>query len=73
MPIEFLTHEQVCELTGAKTKKGQIDNLVRNSIRHSVKVNGWPCVTVAAVEGYALHAEEEPAVPTWVPDFSKIN
>ncbi|MGG5291356.1 DUF4224 domain-containing protein [Pseudomonas shirazensis] len=73
MPVEFLTHEQVCELTGAKTKKAQIANLAQNGIRHSIKVNGWPCVTVGAVEGYAPQVDEEPAVPAWIPDFSKIN
>jgi len=71
MPIEFLTHEQICELTGAKMKKAQIANLKLNGIRHSIKVSGWPCVTVAAVEGYAPQ-EEAPPESVWTLDISKI-
>ncbi|WP_024643730.1 DUF4224 domain-containing protein [Pseudomonas syringae] len=47
--IEFLSHEEVCQLTGARTKQRQIDNLKRNGIRHTIKVNGWPSVTAGAV------------------------
>lgn len=49
MEIEFLSHQQVCELTGAKQKAGQIAVLARNGIRHTIKANGWPCVTAVAV------------------------
>ncbi|WP_122734896.1 DUF4224 domain-containing protein, partial [Pseudomonas viridiflava] len=42
--IEFLSHEEVCELTGARTKAGQIAVLARNGIRHTIKRTGWPCV-----------------------------
>lgn len=45
----FLTHEEVCELTGARTKAGQLENLRRNGIRHTIKRNGWPSVTKAAI------------------------
>lgn len=45
----FLTHEEVCDLTGARTKAGQIETLKRNGIRHTVKRNGWPSVTTAAI------------------------
>jgi hypothetical protein len=47
--IEFLTHEQVCELTAARTKAGQLAVLRKNGIRHTVKRNGWPCVTTSAL------------------------
>lgn len=69
--IEFLTHEEVCELTGARTKAGQILNLKKNGVRHTIKVNGWPCVTVFAVtgQGDAPAAEEK---PKWVPNLSKV-
>ena len=46
MNIQFLSHEEVCELTGARTKAGQILNLKKNGVRHTIKVNGWPSVTV---------------------------
>lgn len=72
--IEFLSHEQVCELTGAKSKAAQIKNLKLNGIRHTIKVSGWPCVTVAAVLGIEQPAAT-PAIPdrpVWVPDFSKV-
>ncbi|WP_122283804.1 DUF4224 domain-containing protein [Pseudomonas syringae group genomosp. 3] len=69
--IEFLRHEEVCELTGARTKSGQIQNLIRNGIRHTIKVNGWPCVTVYAVTGYGPKLEE-PARPKWEPNLAKM-
>jgi len=68
--IEFLTHEEVCELTGARTKAGQILNLKRNGIRHTIKANGWPCVTVFAVTGQGSMSAEEKK-PKWVPNLSK--
>lgn len=59
--IEFLTHDEVCELTGARTRAGQILNLKKNDIRHTIKANGWPCVTVFAVTGQGAVPEEEKA------------
>ena len=47
--IAFLSHEEVCELTGARTKAGQITVLSRNGIRHTIKRNGWPCVIADAL------------------------
>lgn len=61
MPIEFLTHEEICQLTGARTRAGQIENLRRNGVRHTIKRNGWPCVTVNAVTGEG--PKEEPVIP----------
>ncbi|WP_433769352.1 DUF4224 domain-containing protein [Pseudomonas putida] len=69
--IEFLTHDEVCELTGARTKAGQIRNLKTNGVRHTIKVSGWPCVTVFAVTGQGPVAEVD-ETPVWVPDFSKV-
>ncbi|WP_407682504.1 DUF4224 domain-containing protein [Pseudomonas machongensis] len=60
MPIEFLTHDQVCELTGAKTKKAQIDNLTRNSIRHSIKVSGWPALLFLQLRGMRSRMMKNP-------------
>ncbi|WP_175252906.1 MULTISPECIES: DUF4224 domain-containing protein [unclassified Pseudomonas] len=45
--IQFLSHEQVCELTGAKIRAKQIEVLRRNGIPHTIKANGWPCVIAA--------------------------
>ncbi|WP_277374651.1 DUF4224 domain-containing protein [Pseudomonas sp. AA-38] len=45
--IQFLSHEQVCELTGAKIRAKQIEALRRNGIPHTIKANGWPCVIAA--------------------------
>ncbi len=45
----FLTHDEVCELTDARTKAGQIENLKRNGIRHTIKRSGWPSVTKTAI------------------------
>lgn len=65
MPVEFLTHEEVCELTGAKTKAGQVRVLKQNGIRHTLKMNGWPAVTTHAVTG---ESSKEPAVIPWKPN-----
>lgn len=60
----FLTHEEVCELTGARTKAHQLENLRQNGIRHTIKRNGWPSVTKSAV--IQDHPEaKDPA--TWKP------
>lgn len=62
--VEFLSHDQVCELTGAKTKAGQIIVLKRNGIRHTIKRNGWPCVVASALTGETFTTPEKPA---WKP------
>ncbi|WP_045122094.1 DUF4224 domain-containing protein [Pseudomonas sp. GM30] len=64
MNIQFLSHEEVCELTGARTKAGQILNLKKNGIRHSIKRSGWPAVTALAVTAVGSH---EPEKPVWTP------
>lgn len=62
--IQFLSHKEVCELTGARTKAGQIMNLKRNGVRHTIKVNGWPSVTAAAITAVGLIEAEK---PVWTP------
>lgn len=64
MSVLFLTHAEVCELTGAKTKAGQITNLKKNGIRHTIKANGWPAVSASAVIGGVQPPEER---PKWTP------
>jgi len=61
MSIQFLSHEEVCELTGARTKAGQILNLKKNGVRHTIKMNGWPSVTVMAVTAVGMFEPEKPA------------
>jgi len=60
MTIQFLSHEEVCELTGARTKAGQILNLKKNGVRHTIKVNGWPSVTAMAVTAVSAFESEKP-------------
>jgi hypothetical protein len=62
--IQFLSHDEVCELTGARTKAGQIINLKRNGVRHTIKVNGWPSVTLTAIQAVG---QTIPEVATWKP------
>jgi hypothetical protein len=64
MNIQFLSHTEVCELTGARTKAGQILNLKKNGVRHTIKVNGWPSVTALAVTAVGMF---EPEKPVWKP------
>ena len=59
MSIQFLSHEEVCELTGARTKAGQILNLKKNGVRHTIKVNGWPSVTAMAVNAVGTFEAEK--------------
>lgn len=63
--IEFLTHDEVCELTGARTKAGQITVLKKNGIRHTIKLSGWPCVLASALTGEASKPQKE--VASWQP------
>ncbi|MBD8092043.1 DUF4224 domain-containing protein [Pseudomonas fluorescens] len=62
--VQFLSHEEICELTGARTKAGQILNLKRNGIRHTIKMNGWPSVTAMAVTAVGM---SEPEKLLWKP------
>ncbi|MCU0070644.1 DUF4224 domain-containing protein [Pseudomonas koreensis] len=62
--IHFLSHEEVCTLTGAKTKAGQLMVLKRNGIRHTIKRSGWPCVLASALTGEPVTAAEK---PKWQP------
>ncbi|MDQ0654399.1 DUF4224 domain-containing protein [Pseudomonas cedrina] len=65
MEIHFLSHEEVCTLTGAKTKAGQVQVLKRNGIRHTIKRSGWPCVIANALTGEPVTASVEK--PKWQP------
>lgn len=62
--IQFLSHEEVCTLTGAKTKAGQVLALKRNGIRHTIKRSGWPCVIASALNGEVAVKSEK---PKWQP------
>ncbi|HBN9635933.1 hypothetical protein APA73_09745 [Pseudomonas aeruginosa] len=57
--ITFLTHEEVCEPTGARAKAKQIEVLKKNGIRHTVKANGWPCVITDSLLAPATAAKPE--------------
>ncbi|WP_456027068.1 DUF4224 domain-containing protein [Pseudomonas capeferrum] len=65
MDIHFLSHEEVCTLTGAKTKAGQVQVLKRNGIRHTIKRSGSPCVIANALTGEPVAASAEK--PKWQP------
>ncbi|TPD97730.1 DUF4224 domain-containing protein [Stenotrophomonas maltophilia] len=46
-------HGDVADLTGAHTKRRQIQNLARNGIPHTINAAGWPVVMWSAVDGSA--------------------
>ena len=48
----------MAELTGAHTKRRQIQNLARNGIPHTINAAGWPVVMWSAVDGSANKALE---------------
>jgi hypothetical protein len=57
----FLTLDQVKELTGAGTRATVLRVLLRNGIRHTIRLDGWPCVAWAAVTGTKKAAREAEA------------
>lgn len=54
----FLSKEEVAELTGAKIRSLQIQNLQANGIRHTIRHDGWPCVARDALAGSKSKAAE---------------
>lgn len=46
-----LSREEIAELARAHTRARQLAFLRNNGIKHYVDNNGWPVVTLAAVEG----------------------
>ena len=60
MSSMFLTHEEVCDLTGARTKARQIGALKRNGIRRAIKRSRWPSVTTAAIIQTQPAAQDQP-------------
>lgn len=62
---QFLTLDQVKELTGAGTRRTVIANLLKNGIRHTIRADGWPVVAWAAVTGTAAQAKAAVPKPKW--------
>lgn len=60
-----LSRDELADLTRTKLKKGQIEFLRSNGIRHYVDAHGWPVVTRAAVEGQDAPAQ---AASAWKPN-----
>lgn len=59
-----LSREEIAELTRAHTRARQLAFLRNNGIKHYVDNNGWPVVTLAAVEGLqALRRQKAPWSP----------
>lgn len=48
---KLLTKDEVVEITGARIKANQIKVLLKNKIPFIERVDGWPSVTWAAVNG----------------------
>lgn len=59
-----LSREEIAEFTRAHTRARQLAFLRNNGIRHYVDNNGWPVVTVAAIDG--IKAESRQRTP-WKP------
>jgi hypothetical protein len=56
--VPFLSRQQITEFTRAHTRAKQLRVLRKNGIRHYVDDDGWPIVTVAAVEGDREQAQD---------------
>ncbi|MNB71520.1 hypothetical protein D3C81_665770 [compost metagenome] len=52
-------HGDVADLTGAHTKRRQIQNLARNGVPHTINAAGWPVVMWSAVDGSAKKPEAD--------------
>lgn len=46
-----LSREEIAEFTRAHTRARQLAFLRNNGIKHYVDNNGWPVVTVSAIDG----------------------
>ncbi|PBQ14870.1 DUF4224 domain-containing protein [Pseudomonas congelans] len=64
--IHFLSHQELCTLTGAKTKARRITVSKRNGIRHTIKRSAWPCVIESALTGEAVTTMTS-GKPKWQP------
>jgi hypothetical protein len=60
-----LSRDEVAELTGAKTRAGQIRVLRSNGIYHVIAAGGWPNVPRTAIDGKPR--QEQDAAPKWKP------
>ena len=56
----FLTKEQIRTLTGTADRKKQAECLKKNRIPFTLDIIGRPVVTISAIEGRSVKAEESP-------------
>ena len=60
-----LSRDEVAELTGAKTRAGQLRVLRANGIYHVIRADGWPNIPRSAIDGTPRQAQD--AAPKWKP------
>lgn len=60
----FLTHEQLKSMTGASTKRRQIENLRANNVPFTINAAGWPRVYKGWLDG---ETRQKPQARAWVP------
>ena len=60
----FLETDELCQLTGRKTKSKQIEWLRQNGVPFRVNATGHPVVTRATIEG---RQEAPPPARGWTP------
>lgn len=61
----YLTLDQVKELTGAGTRRTVIATLLKNGIRHTIRMDGWPVVAWANLTGTAAGARAAKPETKW--------
>jgi len=66
----FLTHDELCDLTGSPRKKRQIEWLLDNGFRFVTSLSGKPKVLQAEVERVMLGSTRQKKQQ---PKFNKIN
>ena len=62
----ILTRAEVVELTGRKTRAGQIAVLAQNGVRFIIAADGWPRVLEAALVSWLPEPVPVPAERPWV-------
>lgn len=65
---QFLTEDELRELTGSARKKEQAEILARNGVSHSIRKDGRPMVTWHQVN----HPHQMAVVSGDVPDFGAL-
>lgn len=69
MTEKFLSPQDIKQLTGACTRKKQMQLLAANRVAFFVNARGWPVVPLMALAGSSTAKQ---ATPPWQPNMNAI-